>query len=171
MCKRVDVNFLLIYFLHSFQTHLVSLLWSWFCSCCSLILEYCLLLHSHILLIHTYPNASHSSRLKPYGISSQESFSTTCISFLRIHLTPYLCLCIDMILSFIINVCVFSFLLDSELLWGGKMLIHRFQYLCTKWKQTDDIFKYYRWRQFSRDNSQWHATVVSISLSIKPFLY
>lgn len=122
MCKRVDVNFLLIYFLHSFQTHLVSLLWSWFCSRCSLILKYCLLLRSHILLIHTYPNASHSSRLKPYGISSQESFSTSCISFLGIHLTPDLCLCIDMILCFIINVCVFSFLLDSELLWGGKCL-------------------------------------------------
>lgn len=98
-------------------------------------------------------------------------FSTTHISFLRIRLTPYLCLCVAMILCFIITVCVFSFLPDNELLWGGKMFIHKFQYLWIKWKKIYDIGKYYRWRQLSRDNSQWHAITVPISLSMKPFLY
>lgn len=82
----------------------------------------------------TRSNASHSFRRKPFNISSQKSSSRTCISFLRIHLR-FIWAYVTMILCFIINVCIFSFLPDNYLLWAGQMLISKFWSLFVKWRK------------------------------------
>lgn len=108
---RVDGNFLLICLFSSFPpSRLNQSLFSVHDFAHPVpLLESSSLFCSHILLIHTRPNASHSSGVRPCGIFSQKSSSKTHISFLRIHLTCYLCLCITVILCFIINVCIFLY--------------------------------------------------------------